>query len=381
MPALPRVVRWPPVSASVMRQGYLLDRQKQQQQQQKLLRESNALSAAEQMMLDRIRLGSENDPRDPEFPPDRPKFPATPTVKIDVQGFSNVWLKDEGQNPTGTHKDRMAWELVVTYQHFLVAKQQGLTDKPLPAFSIISSGSAAIAIQSRFKEYGLPDLRVLVDENIEPKIERSLRDLGCHVFKTDLSAKALNWHEILSLTENDDGFDVTSAKALDPNTRFYDWLSYEILNNNPEWCFIPYGTGNLFENILNTNKKEIQSNHHDPRFRGNVETWKRCNFIGATTQDPQSKAAVKLYSPHLPFADYDEQWIRFYRTAGLAGPHSAVKLIQEENLDKAIQILQKNNIVHEDSAAISLGMLLQMQDIVPADAKVVVVSTGNAKYP
>ncbi len=84
-------------------------------------------------------MASENDPLKPEFPVDDPKFPATPTYQIDITGFSNVWLKDESHNPTGTHKDRMGWEIIVTYHDFLLAKKSAKNNDPLPGMSIISS--------------------------------------------------------------------------------------------------------------------------------------------------------------------------------------------------------------------------------------------------
>src|SRR3989338_7237225 len=127
------------------------------------------LTAQESTILRSIQVASENDPSKPEFPPDNPKFPATPTYQIKVPGFTNVWLKDESSNPTGTHKDRMAWEIVVTYRDFLLAKKRGQVKSELPAMSIISSGSSAIAIQTQLKKYGLPNLRVLVDANIDFK--------------------------------------------------------------------------------------------------------------------------------------------------------------------------------------------------------------------
>jgi len=101
-----------------------------------------ALSKKEEDILKSIKVPSENNPRKPEFPPGNPKFPATPTYRIKVPGFSNVWLKDESINPTGTHKDRMAWEMVVTYRDFLLAKKNGQIKGKLPHMSIISSGSA-----------------------------------------------------------------------------------------------------------------------------------------------------------------------------------------------------------------------------------------------
>ena len=228
-----------------------------------------ALSAKEEKVLKSIVVASENDPNNPEFPPENPKFPATPTYKIDVPGFSNVWLKDESVNLTGTHKDRMAWEMVVTYRNFLLSKKSGQIKGGLPRMSIISFGSTAIAIQTQFNKYNLPPLKVLTDSDFIGKENlNAIKQLGCETYETDLSKKPLSWREILILTHNQDGIDITSSEALDPTTRFYDWLSYEIINNSPDYCFIPFGTGNLFENVLNINKKEVSTKTRDPRFKG-----------------------------------------------------------------------------------------------------------------
>src|SRR3990167_3556077 len=120
------------------------------------------LTPAEQAILKRIVVASENNPDKPEFPADDPKFPATPTYQIEVPGFSNVWLKDESHNLTGTHKDRMGWEMVVSYKEFLHAKKIGKI-AVLPHLSILSSGSAALAIQTQLNRFALPGLRVLLN--------------------------------------------------------------------------------------------------------------------------------------------------------------------------------------------------------------------------
>lgn len=336
------------------------------------------LTPDEQKILDSIVVASENDPNKPEFPADDPKFPATPTYQINISGFDNVWLKDESFNPTGTHKDRMAWEIIVTYRDFLLAKKNEQNAAPLPVMSIISSGSAAIAIQTQLQKYNLPSLKVLVDHNISAESKKNMQDLGCKIYETKLSNKPFSWKEILKLTDNESGFDITSSEALDPTTRFYDWLSYEIINSSPDYCFIPFGTGNLFENILNINKKEIGTQNHDPRFSGDINKLRYCNFMGATTDDPRSKAD-KLYSPHLPFVHYDEQWIRLYRQAGFCGKDSGVFIVQEEFIIQALSIAKEQNINCEASGIASLGLLLQMKGAMPNDKKILIVNTGKTK--
>ena len=339
-----------------------------------------SLTTKESKILYSIRIGSENDPFKPEFPPDNPKFPATPAYPIKVPGFSSVLLKDESVNLTGTHKDRMAWETVVTYRDFLLAKQRGQIKKSLPQMSIISSGSAAIAIQTQLKKYNLPALKVLANKTVNEKIVRAMKQLGCEIYQTNLSKKPLQWREILKLTNNRDGFEITSSEALDPTTRFYDWLSYEILNINPDYCFIPFGTGNLYENILNLNKREISTKQHDPRFKGDIDVLERFHFIGATTNNKRSKAE-KLYSPHLPFVHYDEQWIRLYRYAGFCGELSNVHVLKERFVDKALDIAKSQNISCEPSGIAGLGMLLQMAEKIPKNKKILIVNTGKTKYP
>lgn len=337
-----------------------------------------SLTKKEDAIYNKIKIASENNPKKPEFPSDNPKFPATPTYRIKVLDFKNIFLKDESYNPTGTHKDRMAWEIIVTYKNFLKSKKEGFLKK-LPVMSIISSGSAAFAIQMQLKKYHLPCLKVLVDKNINPKIIFNLKKIGCKIYKTNLSLKKLSWQEILILTKNKEGIDITSNEALDPTNRFYDWLSYEIINNSPDYCFIPFGTGNLYENILNITKKEVCTKIHDPRFKGNINILKKCNFFGATTNYNLS-LAEKLYSPHLPFVHFNEQWIKLYKSAGFVGHKSDVLIFKEKYLIKAINILESQGVCIEPSGAAGLALFLEMKEKIPKDKKILIVSTGKTKY-
>ena len=68
----------------------------------------------------------------------------------------------------------------------------------------------------------------------------------------------------------------------------------------------------------------------------------------------------KLYSPHLPFVHFSEQWIELYKRAGYCGDKSEVKLVQEEYVDEAIKIAEENNIEHEPSGMAGLALLLQI---------------------
>lgn len=84
---------------------------------------------------------------------------------------SDKWLKDESINPTGTHKDRMAWEIIVTYRDFLLAKKIGQIKGKLPHMSIISSGSAAIAIQTQLKNKLQKNKKMLIVNTGKTKMQ------------------------------------------------------------------------------------------------------------------------------------------------------------------------------------------------------------------
>ncbi|MBN2331197.1 MAG: PLP-dependent lyase/thiolase [Candidatus Aenigmarchaeota archaeon] len=337
-----------------------------------------ALTKAEERTLESIVVPSDDDPDMPEFPPDDPHWPSTPTIKISVPGFSQVFLKDESVNPTGTHKDRMAWEMVVTYRQLLMAKRRGRIKK-LPQMSIITSGSAANAIQSMLRKYGLPNLKALVDHRMDSGVKKALQRIGCEIFETDLSRKVLHKDDILRLTNNEGGIDITSDKSLQPFNVFYDWMSYDIINQNASYVFVPYGTGHLYENIVNTALKEEKASFHDRRFRGDPDTIRRCNFMGATTNNPNTRAD-KLYSPYLPFVHFDTGWIRMAIENGYIGSKSNALAVQERYFDIALGIAKKNGVGCEPSGIAGLALMIQMKSQLPRKSKMLIVNTGKTKY-
>jgi len=87
-----------------------------------------------------------------------------------------------------------------------------------------------------------------------------------------------------------------------------------------------------------------------------------------------------LYSPHLPFVHFGEQWIRFYRYAAYCGEKSDVQLLREEFLDQAITLGNSLGLNFEPSGLAGLGMLLQMKESIPKKAKILIVNTGKTKY-
>ena len=103
--------------------------------------------------------------------------------------------------------------------------------------------------------------------------------------------------------------------------------------------------------------------------------------MAATTSNPNSKAE-KLYSPHLPFVHFNEQWMRLYnKHAGFCGSESDVYSLEGRFLDKGIELAAKLKINAEPSGIAGLALLLQLQAQIPKDGKILIVNTGKTKLP
>jgi hypothetical protein len=113
-----------------------------------------SITKREQQILDSIVVSSENDPLHPDFPPGNPKFPATLTYKIQVPRLTNVWLKDESVNETGTHKDRMAWEILKIYHSILLTKQNGQLQGRTIAQAVILSNQQVSPLTRKGQDKG-----------------------------------------------------------------------------------------------------------------------------------------------------------------------------------------------------------------------------------
>ncbi len=334
-------------------------------------------------LYDSIIIASEDEPDKPEFPPFSPRFPATPHFEITVPSLGReVIIKDESRNFTGSHKDRMAWEIVVFYKDIiqdLLDPRSRTTD--LPSASIISNGSAAMAIQLMLRCYGLPPLKVLIDKNPElAPVEATLKRVGCEVFKVDLVEKELDSADVLALTRNPDGFDLTARNLVDPNRRtYYDWLAYEILNCGAKHIYIPVGTGDLFVNLLTILRDELLEVANDRRLEGGSPSIRDLSLYGATSDDPKTRMD-KLYAPHRPTRVEVDRVLSEMREAGQCNERSGIFHVNEKVVSEALNVAAINK-VHADASGIAgLSLLLEQHyngelDI-PNEDKILIVNTG-----
>jgi hypothetical protein len=321
----------------------------------------------------------EDDIEIPEFPWTNPSFPATPAIPIDVPGYSNVWIKDESLNPTGIAKDRLAWEIFLFYEKLIRKIYSHDRRLKIPRLSLISSGNAALSIQFILNKFGLPNLKVIIDPKfVDVEIQNALIKSKCEIYHYDLEKRKLTTEDILKITGNTDGKDITYGYELDKFS-YYDWMSYEILNLNPQFCFVPFGSGDLYKNVLEINHRELMSKRSSKRFFGNKEILQKCVFIGVRAKENTTRYKM-LYSRYNALEKED---LNYFYEKGTCSKQSDVFYLNENKSDfkLASEIAVSHKINFEPSGIAGLVSFLQLKDKlkIPKDAKIIVVNTGKIR--
>src|SRR3989338_7957119 len=162
--------------------------------------------------------------------PQNPEWRRTPHIPIDLSGDGGglIFVKNEADrasNPTGTIKDRAAWELVTLYRDYAralylkvktgIISKEDIEKYVIPRFSIITAGNEGRAVAEAFKPYDLPPTKMLLGKDTSPKILEELLKLRADVYQADLSRELKN-SDILRLTNNEGGVDITSAQYIEP---------------------------------------------------------------------------------------------------------------------------------------------------------------------
>jgi len=318
----------------------------------------------------------------PEFPPGGPRWPATPCLDLKYDGHSFL-IKDESQNPSGTHKDRWAWEKIVQYKKIIQDALQAPDDAiRLPAYSMISSGSAALALQCMLRIYQLPDLHVAVDPSrVKPRVINKLRAHGAHVTELGLKDELLSADQVCAETDNPDGRDVTPRQAREPFLEHhYDWLVYEILEKKPKHIFVPFGSGGLFANIMYIIDAEKNGERRDDRLREGSASIENVNLYGATSNDDKTNMEM-LFAYHRPMLSGIEQDLGRFVADGTLGNHSKIICVGNNDAIKAVLWAQGAGVRTDFSGAAGLALFMTKSNDIPPDETVIVVNTGTIALP
>lgn len=159
-------------------------------------------------------------------------------------GIEKLWLKNEGQNPTGSHKDRMS--------ALAVARAAALGRTAVVA---TSSGNAGASLAAYAAAAGLR-CAIISTHNINPVWARAIRLTGADLILTDTSME--RWHVMRRMVEEEQWYPVTNyihpPVGSNPfGVQGYKTIAYEIIEQcsatPPTMILIPASRGDLLWGI------------------------------------------------------------------------------------------------------------------------------------
>ncbi len=316
--------------------------------------------------------------------PLNPEWRETHVVKLSLMnyGFGEVIIKNEADkksNPTGTIKDRAAWEIAALYRDFarIILLNKKIEKIKIPRISIITAGNAGLSLVNRMEKHGLPPIKLLLDKKIDiTKLKGQYAD----IYLTDLN-RELTTHDIKKLTKNENGIDITSNIIFRPQEVYYDWHVHEVFNLRPDFIFIPYGSGRLYENYITWQEKSIRNiieGIKDPRLKIGIEDLIKISIVGAKPRKIKTSKANKLTRAYLPFRIFEEEDILILNKLKFTGKVTGIYYVEEEKIEVAHKLINKY-CESEYSASTGLALYMKMYNKwkITQNKKVIVINTGK----
>ena len=245
-----------------------------------------------------------------------------------------------------------------------------------------------------------PNLKVIVHNKfstVASDVKKALKKLNAEVinyafeekdFSPDRLRKELDMEEFdIDLTFIDEYSELWPLRF-----EYYETLAAEILDQNPDYCFVPVGSGLLLENILHKAKDEIQAKGNGACFFAEAQKIKNCTFYGSRAAKSDTITLLdKLY------AKYTEPNINLDLYKGeYCNRKTAIVDVRDNYVRKAIKLtgisernlrLSRRNeyqinehfVIAEPSGLAGLALFLQLEDSIPKDSKIVIVNYGRLK--
>lgn len=342
---------------------------------------------------DNIRPDAMCDPRRPDFW----EWRETPIIKADLGAFSYgvVYIKDEGTNVFGTSKARLAWEAIKPFG--LQGREIVLQTKPNrnpTHYSLITNGNSGATLAQMSALHGTPPLNMLIHYDLTERGLEYLKTQHANLFIADLSSRPLSGSEILRLTRNPNGIELTSEFISEAHANLYDWHVHEVFNRaaeiNPQGplsVYVPYGTGRLFENYALWQRRTARNDFYqtkDPRLKTSPESVYRASIRGSAPVDEDSVAQMLTckFNPYVRVQQVDVQTLL---EQGHTGPKTGIVHVDESYIVQAHRIMNRF-VKAEPSAAASLALYMQDFDRAlektgkPPEGIALIVSTGCGQF-
>ncbi|AND42966.1 MAG: threonine synthase [Bacillota bacterium] len=159
-------------------------------------------------------------------------------------GIPEIWLKNEGQNPTGSHKDRMS--------PLIVARAASLNRSTVIA---ASSGNAGASLAAYAAAAGLR-CKIVTTPKINGPWEKAIRLSGAEIIKVQNSLE--RWETVRKLVEEEGDYPATNYNIPPVGSNMfgvqgYTTVAYEIVEQlrecQPTAVIIPCARGDLLWGI------------------------------------------------------------------------------------------------------------------------------------
>ncbi|MFC7442509.1 threonine synthase [Laceyella putida] len=292
----------------------------------------------------------------------------TPLICLDnlakELGIQSLWLKNEGQNPTGSHKDRMS-PLVVA--HAISTKKIGVI--------VSSTGNAGASIATYAARGGVKCV-IFTSPNINPIWKQAMEKTGSKlVYDKTYIAELINSKEWFPAT---DFFHAVGSNPF--GLQGYKTISYEIIEKKkddmPSKILIPSSSrGDLLWGIWQGFMEAQEMGYIAkipkliavepfPRLKKVLDGANYLNFFeGETVRTPSLSGTRVTYQAI--------KAIQYFDNDAISPPNDEVELEQEH--------LAKHGIYVERSSAITLGALKQLikEKKVTEEDKILIINTSN----
>lgn len=289
-------------------------------------------------------------------------------------GMTDLWFKNETQNPTWTFKDRGT---ACSIQNALALGYK--------RFGTLSSGNMGASVAAYGGRAGMDTFIMLKDNVAREKID-ALSVYGARAFKVYGDYRQL-YDRLLEIGTD---YDIYFSLSDDPlRVEGYKTLAFELFEQMqgklPDYLAVPLGSGGLCRGILKGFEELRAADFTStiPKFIG-VQARGNSPTVDAFEKgrDRIERFENSLTLDHVlenPYPPSGNQVLRKLRTyEGIL-----LKVSNHEILD-AMRLLSQEGIFAQPASATSLAGLIQAvkKDLIPSDSRAVVVVTGSGlKYP
>jgi threonine synthase len=290
---------------------------------------------------------------------------STPLLPVDNGNHLSFYLKYEGQNPTGSHKDRMSAQIVTR-----------ALDKGYRGVAVASSGNAGLSIAAYCAYAGL-DCIVVSTKKLNQHVQKLIKNYGAKLILTESSME--RWKILKNLTE--EGFYPGSNYLHPPvgtihfGVQGYKRIAYEIVEQMkgtvPSKIIVPTSRGDLLWGVwegfkeLRKVKKTIplpqmiavepfsrltavlEGEDYTKSFHGQTAL----TSIAGSTVTFQSVAAIKESRGNAVIVSSKEAFIaqqQMLKKGIFLEPSSATVVSGYEKL-------KQNGMIHENDVIVSIG--------------------------